>query len=78
MRYKSQSDIEKVLEKLGKIAKMYTCDDAETDALLLAAYALLFIQKSKLELPFDQYFEAQHAPLTNEQNEYLKQMGLEE
>ncbi len=76
MQYKDLGDLESVVENLGKIAKGYSCTDTEYGAILLATYALIFVQKSKLELAFKHFFEEQNAPPTDEQIEFLKRKGF--
>lgn len=78
MRNELLNDIEAVLEKLGNISKTCMHDNAEDEAIRLAAFALLFIKKEQLESKLSQFIEEENAPLTDEQRDHLKRMGLEE
>ena len=48
-------DINSVCESLGKIAANYTEGSPEADALKVAAYAILFVQKYRIDENFKHF-----------------------
>lgn len=69
-RYERDSEV------LERIAKQYPDDSAEVAVLKQAAYALLFALTESHD-EFTRYLAKMNRPMTEEDEKYLKKLGLE-
>jgi len=67
---------ERQAQVLERIAKVYPEDSAETAALKQAAFALCFALTQRHE-EFSRYLADMNKPMTQKEEEHLKELGLE-
>jgi hypothetical protein len=65
------------LELLEKTAKSYPPSSPEFQAIELAAKAILFIHANRQGRQFAEYIRGVNDPLTPEQKDFLRSIGLE-
>jgi len=65
------------LDLLEKMATSYPAASPEFRAIELAAKALLFIHASRQGRQFAEYIQGMNDPLTPEQKDFLRSIGLE-
>jgi hypothetical protein len=72
----TESEMHKSCEILGRIAEQYTDDSVELLALQKAAIALQLVHLNKLEAELDKIHDGIGKPLSEDQKEHLRSMGI--
>lgn len=73
---KTESEMYKICEVIKKIAEQYTDDSVEILALQKAAIALQLVHLNKLEAELERMHDGIGKPLSKDQKDHLRSMGI--